>query len=70
MYVSYACMYASSLPVTVGSSGKASHGVATLVPGAALQAANANATGLAADLARTRMALDERGEKLGKLEDR
>jgi len=53
-----------------GTSGKASHGIATLVPGAALQAANANATGLAGDLARTRMALDERGEKLGKLEDR
>jgi len=55
---------------TVGASGKASHGVAKFVPGAALQAAQAGASGVGAELARTRMALDERGEKLGRLEDK
>lgn len=55
---------------TVGASGKASHGVAKFVPGAALQAAQAGASGVSAELARTRMALDERGEKLGRLEDK
>ena len=54
----------------VGSAGKASHGIATMVQGSAIRGAQANATGLAADLARTRIALDERGEKLGRLEDR
>ena len=56
--------------VVVGSAGNASHGVATMIPGAALRAAQGNATGLAADMARTRMALDERGEKLGRLDER
>lgn len=54
----------------VGTSGKASHGIATHVPGTAIQAANANASGLAGEMARTRQALDERGEKLGQLEMR
>lgn len=56
--------------IVVGTSGKASHGVATFLPGTAMQAAQANAAGVASEVARTRQALDERGEKLSQLDKR
>ncbi|XP_067946439.1 syntaxin-binding protein 5-like [Watersipora subatra] len=53
-----------------GSAGKASGSVAKFVPGAALREAQANTSGVMGEMARTRIALDERGEKLGRLDER
>ncbi|KAK6170712.1 hypothetical protein SNE40_019034 [Patella caerulea] len=53
------------------SSGKASKGLAKHIPGSGGMAhLKAESTGIAGDLARTRLALNERGEKLGDLDDR
>ena len=60
--------------LTVGESatGKAGRSVARVIPGtgANLELLGAKATGVAAEVMKTRLALNERGEKLGVLEER
>ncbi|KAM8975260.1 syntaxin-binding protein 5-like isoform 2-T2 [Pelodytes ibericus] len=53
------------------TAGKASRSLAQHIPGqGGLEGVKGAATGVAADLHRARVALDERGQKLGELEDR
>ncbi|XP_033933750.1 syntaxin-binding protein 5-like isoform X2 [Pseudochaenichthys georgianus] len=52
-------------------SGKASRSLAQLIPGSGgMEGVKGAASGVVGDLARARIALDERGQKLGELEDR
>ncbi|XP_075930761.1 syntaxin-binding protein 5-like isoform X8 [Petromyzon marinus] len=53
------------------TAGKASRSLAQHIPGSgSVEGVRGAATGVAADLARARLALDERGQRLGELEDR
>ncbi|XP_077342471.1 syntaxin-binding protein 5 isoform X3 [Lithobates pipiens] len=53
------------------ASGKASRSLAQHIPGpGGIEGVKGAASGVAGDLARARLALDERGQKLGELEDR
>jgi len=55
------------------SCGKASRGVAQHIPGtggSSLEGLRTSGSGLASDMARLRMQAQERGEKLGELEDK
>ncbi|XP_031435798.1 syntaxin-binding protein 5 isoform X2 [Clupea harengus] len=53
------------------AAGKASRSLAQHIPGpGGMEGMKGAATGIMGDLARTRMALDERGQKLGELEER
>ncbi|XP_018412871.1 PREDICTED: syntaxin-binding protein 5 isoform X2 [Nanorana parkeri] len=53
------------------ASGKASRGLAQHIPGSGgIEGVKGAASGVAGDLARARLALDERGQKLGELEDK
>uniref|UniRef100_A0A8C5NH77 Syntaxin-binding protein 5-like n=1 Tax=Gouania willdenowi TaxID=441366 RepID=A0A8C5NH77_GOUWI len=53
------------------AAGKASRGLAQHIPGpGGIEGMKGAASGVVADLARARIALDERGQKLGELEDR
>ena len=53
------------------SAGKASRSLAQHIPGqVGMEGMKAAATGVVGDLARARIALDERGQRLGELEDR
>jgi len=59
--------------LTVGeaAAGKGSRSLAQHIPGqAGMEGMKVAARGVAGDLARARIALDERGQKLGELEDR
>lgn len=59
--------------LTVGeaAAGKGSRSLAQHIPGqAGMEGMKVAASGVAGDLARARIALDERGQKLGELEDR
>lgn len=61
------------MPLTVGeaSAGKASRSLAQHIPGqAGMEGMKVAASGVMGDLARARVALDERGQRLGELEDR
>ena len=62
-----------TLPVLVGetTAGKASSSLAQHIPGpGGMEGMKGAASGVMGDLARARIALDERGQKLGELEDR
>ena len=62
-----------SYPKSVGeiSSGKANRSLAQHIPGpGGLEGMKGAASGVVGDLARARIALDERGQKLGELDER
>lgn len=60
-----------SLAVGETGAGKASRSLAQHIPGpAGMEGMKCAASGVVGDLARARIALDERGQKLGELEDR
>ena len=65
--------FSSSLPHSVGelAAGKASRSLAQHIPGpGGIEGMKGAASGVVGDLARARIALDERGQKLGELEER
>lgn len=58
-------------PVGESSSGKASRSLAQHIPGpGGIEGVKGAASGVVGELARARLALDERGQKLGDLEER
>lgn len=60
-----------SLVVGETGAGKASRSLAQHIPGSGgMEGMKGAASGVVGDLARARIALDERGQKLGELEDR
>lgn len=62
----FRCTLSTDTVFLVGSSGKASHGVAIRIN--AMSTAQANTTSVVGEVARTRKALEERGEKLSELD--
>lgn len=59
------------LPVGESSSGRASRSLAQHIPGpGGIEGVKGAASGVVGELARARLALDERGQKLGDLEER
>ena len=60
-----------SRPVGETAAGKASRSLAQHIPGpGSMEGMKGAASGVVGDLARARVALDERGQKLGELEER
>lgn len=60
-----------SIPVGEATAGKASRSLAQHIPGSGgVEAMKGAAGGVIGDLARARLALDERGQKLGELDER
>lgn len=64
-------LYFLCLVVGETAAGKASRSLAQHIPGpGSMEGMKGAASGVVGDLARTRIALDERGQKLGELEER
>lgn len=73
LYFCPACSITSCLPSSVGevAAGRASKSLAQHIPGpGGIEGMKGAASGVVGDLARARIALDERGQKLGELEER
>ena len=67
----YVCARAHVCAVGETAAGKASRSLAQHIPGpGGMEGMKGAASGVVGDLARARIALDERGQKLGELEER